>query len=52
MDAVDEAGVDRVADDHFLAGLHRGQQHIEDAVQPPGNADALLDWVVCATIDP
>jgi hypothetical protein len=45
-DPVDQPGVDRIADDDLLAGLHGGQQHIEDAVQAAGHADALRARVV------
>jgi hypothetical protein len=45
-DAVDQAGVDRIADYHFLPGFHRGQQDVENAVQAAGHADALPARVV------
>ena len=47
-DPVDQPGIDRVADHHLLAGFHGGQQHVQDPVQSPGDADALGTGVIAA----
>ena len=50
-DPVHQPGVDRVADDHLLARLDGGQQHVQDAVEPAGHADALRVRVVATPAD-
>jgi hypothetical protein len=45
-DAVDQPGIDRVADDHFLPGFDGCEQDVEDAVEAAGHADALRPGVV------
>src|SRR5487761_1280266 len=50
-DPVDQPGVDRVADDYLLAWLDGGEQHVQDAVQPASDADALGAGVVTVAGD-
>ena len=45
-DAVHEPGIDRIADDDFAAGLDRGQQDVEDAVESARDANAFRARIV------
>ena len=51
-DAVDQPGVDRVAEHDLLAGLDGGQQRVEYAVEAARDADAPGDRVVRAAGQP
>ena len=52
MNTVDQAGVDRVGQDHLGAGLGDGQQRVQHAVESAGHADALAVLVIPAAAQP